>query len=375
MSGNTKKHSSTHISHVSVKCQTHLLMVNELGYVKHGFVRGWHGGGCITRGCGSQQRPEVNKPGDKVERALQEITSDKASWNCSCMSADVGHFLHAGRRRRRNAMTVYATSEFLLQISFHQTVCTLTQASFQTLSASYRTFFFQSCHWLFLEMHRRTPYGNTASVLFCLIKFSTKCIWSQMSVLKQMFFAASAPLSVFMLAEKGVCVFLPIISLIRISRSCLCSLMSCVMSADTHSSQAQPPSPGLILSFCAGLRICNSNIDIKNSWHKSVRLKLHVSLIQHNENGKHLQKPTVSWAQNMHLKKHLKFKPGSLLLKTQSVCPHNTVTTCCTLTSSAQNTKVNSNARTDHRAAAHTHTWMPEFPVESLVLHNIAWEK
>lgn len=98
MSGNTKKHSSAHIGHVSVKCQTHLLTVNELGYVKRDFVRGWHSGGYITPGCGSQQRPEVNKPGDKLERAPQEITSDKASWNCC--------FLHAGRRRRRNAMTV-----------------------------------------------------------------------------------------------------------------------------------------------------------------------------------------------------------------------------------------------------------------------------
>lgn len=98
MSGNTKKHSSAHIGHVSVKCQTHLLTVNELGYVKRHFVRGWHSGGYITPGCGSQQRPEVNKPGDKLERAPQEITSDKASWNCC--------FLHAGRRRRRNVMTV-----------------------------------------------------------------------------------------------------------------------------------------------------------------------------------------------------------------------------------------------------------------------------
>lgn len=98
MSGNTKKHSSAHIGHVSVKCQTHLLTVNELGYVKRDFVRGWHSGGYITPGCGSQQRPEVNKPGDKLERAPQEITSDKASWNCC--------FLHAGRRRRRNVMTV-----------------------------------------------------------------------------------------------------------------------------------------------------------------------------------------------------------------------------------------------------------------------------
>lgn len=160
MSGNTKKHSSAHIGHVSVKCQTHLLTVNELGYVKRDFVRGWHSGGYITPGCGSQQRPEVNKPGDKLERAPQEITSDKASWNCC--------FLHAGRRRRRNAMTVRcvrvsSANQFPLN-NLHIDSSKLTN-SFSKLE----DFFFQCCHWLFFEMHRRTLYGNMASVSFCLI--------------------------------------------------------------------------------------------------------------------------------------------------------------------------------------------------------------
>lgn len=80
--------------------------------------------------------------------------------------------------------------------------------------------------------------------------------------------------------RKSVCVFPPMVSCIRISHSCLCSLMSCQLIRSVY--------------ICAADAIC--------IWRDI-----------------------------------LKLKSGSLLLKTRSVSPHNSVSTCCTLTSSAQN--------------------------------------
>lgn len=45
----------------------------RINWVKHHFIRGRHGVGYVTCGCGSKQRLDVHKPGDKIERGLHEL--------------------------------------------------------------------------------------------------------------------------------------------------------------------------------------------------------------------------------------------------------------------------------------------------------------